>query len=81
MKMKNARLHLALIVFGALCLGIGLGAELWGIRGGLGFWTCCTIYVSGFSIWMVVAFTSLQKVKDILEIGAKPTTVDNEEEH
>lgn len=69
--MKNAKIHLSLIVFGALFFGMGLGAEFWGIRGGLSFWPCITLYIFGILFWLIVAFTSLQKVKNALGVGTK----------
>lgn len=55
--------HLLISLMSYLYLGFGVGVELFGIKAGIGFYPCIAIYSSSMIVFLVVAFTSLQKLK------------------
>lgn len=65
--MSNIKKHLFFSVMAYMLLGFGLGVELFGFSGGLSRGTVLIIWIGSVGGFMVVVFTSLQKVKDFLK--------------
>jgi hypothetical protein len=59
--------HLALTCFAYAYLGVGVSVEQMGIKAGMGFWPTVLVYCSSIIFFIIVVFTSMQKVKDVLD--------------
>lgn len=57
---------LALTCFAYLYFGIGLTVQRIGIKAGLGLWPTIVIFGTSVLFFVIVMFTSMQKVKDKL---------------
>ncbi len=58
--------HLLLTCLAYLAFGVGMTVQYLGIKAGLGLHTTIGIYVTCLLFFLVVVFTSMQKVKDKL---------------
>ena len=53
--------------------GFGVGVLLFGIKSGmLGFWSASIIYSTSMINYVLMSYTSFQKVKDLLKYAPKP---------
>ncbi len=58
--------HLALTCLAYMYFGIGVTVQQIGIKAGLGLWPTIIIYGTSLIFFVIVMFTSMQKVKDKL---------------
>ena len=64
------RKHLALTCAAYFFIGCGMSVEQLGIKAGMGLGFCITFFICSMVFFVVIVFTSMQKVKDKLGIGA-----------
>ncbi len=46
--------------------GVGMTVQQLGIKAGFGFWPTTIIFATSIIFWLVILFTSMQRVKDVL---------------
>lgn len=62
----NIRLHLGLTCMAYMAFGVGMSVQQLGIKAGLGFWGTTIIFSSCTIFWIIIVFTSMEKIKRIL---------------
>jgi len=65
--------HLIITMIACFLFGYGMAVKDLGIKAGLGFWASISIFAVGQIFFIIVAFTSLQKIRKIVE-QYKPST-------
>lgn len=55
--------HLILTCMAYFIYGIGFTVQLFGIKAGLGLWPTINIFILSFIFFIIIVFTSFEKVK------------------
>jgi len=58
--------HFVITHLSSAYYGFGLAVNLFGIKAGLGFWLTTIIFSTALIQFVIVAFTSMQDIKDII---------------
>lgn len=71
-KKPNIRLHLGLTCMAYTFFGIGWCFQQFGIKAGFSFTTCIIVFSASLIFYVVIIFTSMEKVKTALYGDRKP---------
>ncbi len=59
--------HLSFICFSFFYLGFGCGVQQMGIKAGLGLWLTIILFTTSVICYVVMMFTSMQKMKEFID--------------